>query len=70
MLCQAAGDGVGQSAYDVVQTALDALGRQPTVISGWWNWLRANLATRFLPRSLVSYIARDLMNEQTQPELR
>jgi len=60
----------GESAYDVVQTALDALGRQPTVVSGWWNWLRANLATRLLPRSLVSYIARDMMSKQTQPDRR
>jgi short-subunit dehydrogenase len=60
----------GESSYDVVQTALDALGRQPTVVSGWWNWLRANLATRLLPRSLVSYIARDMMSKQTQPDLR
>jgi short-subunit dehydrogenase len=60
----------GESAYDVVQTALDALGRQPSVISGWLNWLRANLANRLLPRSLVSYVARDMMAKQTRPELR
>jgi short-subunit dehydrogenase len=60
----------GQSAYDVVQTAFDALGKQPAVISGWWNWLRVNLGARLLPRSLVSYLARDLMRKQTQIDLR
>ena len=60
----------GESAYDVVQTGLDALGKQPAVISGWANWLRTNLAARLLPRSLVSYIARDMMTKQTQPDLR
>ena len=60
----------GESAHQVVRTALDALGRQPAVISGWRNWLRANLATRLLPRSLVSSIARDVMAQQTPPDLR
>jgi hypothetical protein len=40
------------------------------VISGWRNWLRVNLATRLLPRSLVSSIARDVMAQQTPPDLR
>lgn len=60
----------GEPAADVVRTALEALGRQPAVISGWWNWLRANVASRFLPRSLVAHVARDLMAEQTPSELR
>jgi short-subunit dehydrogenase len=60
----------GEPAYQVVQVALDALGRQPSVVSGWWNWLRANLATRLLPRSLVAYIARDVMAKQTPADMR
>jgi uncharacterized protein len=60
----------GEPAEDVVAVALDALGRQPSVVSGWFNWLRANLATRVLPRSLVAYIARDVMAAQTPDALR
>ena len=37
----------------VVGVALNALGDQPSVISGWFNWLRANAAVRLMPRSLV-----------------
>jgi hypothetical protein len=40
------------------------------VIAGWWNWLRANLAARLLPRSLVAYLARDVMEAQTPPDMR
>ena len=60
----------GEPVEDVVAVAVDALGRQPSVVSGWWNWLRANLAARLLPRSLTSYVARDMMEEQTPPEMR
>ncbi len=60
----------GQPAAEVVATAIDALGRQPSVIAGWWNWLRANLAARLLPRSLVAYLARDVMEAQTPPDMR
>ena len=35
----------GEPPEQVVATALDALGRQPSVISGWFNWLRANAAS-------------------------
>jgi len=59
----------GESPAEVAQVALDALGDQPAVISGWWNWLRANLATRLLPRPLVLYVARDVVRSQTPREL-
>jgi short-subunit dehydrogenase len=59
----------GESPSDVVAVALDALGRQPSVVSGWWNWLRANAAVRLAPRSLVAYVARDYMARQTPREL-
>ena len=35
----------GESPEAVVDMALDALGRQPSVVSGWCNWLRANAAS-------------------------
>lgn len=60
----------GEPPEAVVQVALDALGRQPSVVSGWFNWLRANVAARFAPRPMVAYIARDVVAEQTPPELR
>jgi short-subunit dehydrogenase len=60
----------GEPAYQVVQVALDALGRQPSVVSGWLNWLRANLGTRLLPRSLLAYVARDVMARQTPADMR
>jgi hypothetical protein len=59
----------GESAAAVVEAALDALGRQPSVVSGWWNWLRANAASRLAPRSLVAYLARDYMARQTPGEV-
>jgi uncharacterized protein len=43
----------GETPEQVVETALAALGHQPSVISGWFNWLRANAAMRIPPRSLV-----------------
>ena len=60
----------GESAEKVVRVALDALGRQPSVVSGVANWLRANTANRFLPRALVAHIARDVVAEQTPEEMR
>jgi short-subunit dehydrogenase len=59
----------GDSPADVVQVAISAVGRHPTVIAGWWNWLRANLATRIAPRSMVAYLARDKMREHTPDEM-
>jgi hypothetical protein len=59
----------GESPAQVVGVALDALGRQPSVVSGWWNWLRAVAAARLAPRSMVAYAARDFMARQTPREL-
>ena len=53
-----------------VRYALEALGRQPSVVSGGWpNWLRANL-NRLAPRSIVTLIAAHLYEQQTPEELR
>jgi short-subunit dehydrogenase len=60
----------GENVDDVVAVALDALGRQPSVISGWWNWIRANAAVRLAPRPLVAYVARQVMEVQTPAEMR
>ena len=60
----------GEPAYQVVGVALRALGRHPSVVSGWWNWLRANLAVRLLPRSLLAWVARDVMAKQTPADMR
>lgn len=60
----------GQPAHEVVETALDALGHQPSVVAGWFNWLRANAVVRLLPRSLAAVIAHGVVEEQTREELR
>ena len=53
-----------------VAVALAALGGQPTVVSGWWNWIRATLPPRFAPRPLVAYVARQVMEVQTPADMR
>jgi len=52
-----------------VRVALDALGKQPSVISGWFNWVRAN-ATRLVPRSTAVIIAKKVTEGSTPVELR
>jgi short-subunit dehydrogenase len=60
----------GEPAAKVVAVALRALGHQPSVISGVFNWLRANAAMRLAPRSVVALAARKVMEPQTPRELR
>jgi short-subunit dehydrogenase len=60
---------VGEPSANVVGLALEALGRQPSVISGWYNWLRAN-AIRLAPRSVVALLAERVILEQTPPAMR
>lgn len=60
----------GEPAEKVVQVALRALGRQPSVVSGVFNWLRANAAMRLAPRSVLVLSAGKIMAAQTPPELR
>lgn len=59
---------VGEPPAAVVEVALDALGRQPSIISGWLNWLRAS-STRLAPRSLVALIAGRVMSQWTPAEM-
>jgi len=58
----------GEPAAQVVGVALNALGDQPSVVSGWFNWLRANAAVRLLPRSLVALIAGRVMTQWVPEE--
>jgi hypothetical protein len=53
-----------------VEIALEALGRQPSVIPGWLDWLRANAAARLAPRPFVGFMARDVVAKQTPESLR
>ena len=60
----------GADAREVARAALDALGRQPSVIPGWFDWLRANAAQRLGPRAVVALLAKRVMETQTPPEMR
>jgi short-subunit dehydrogenase len=59
----------GEAPESVVEEALDALGRQPSVVSGWYNWLRASAAQRIPPRSLAVHLAREYTERQTPKDL-
>jgi len=59
----------GESPAKVVQVALEALGRQPSVVSGWFNWIRAQ-ATRILPRSTVVLVADGVTAKITPTDMR
>jgi hypothetical protein len=59
---------VGEPAAQVVGIALNALGRQPSVVSGWGNWLRANAAVRLAPRSVVTLVAGRVMSQWVPEE--
>jgi short-subunit dehydrogenase len=60
----------GEPAANVVATALAALGRQPSVISGWFNWIRANAAFRLTPRSVLALAAKQVFSESVPDELK
>ena len=59
----------GEPAENVVRVTFDALGRKPSVISGWFNWARAN-AVRLVPRSTATIIAKKVTEAQTPKEMR
>ena len=60
----------GELPAESVRCALEALGHQPTVVSGWFNWLRATLAQRIATRPLAAYVARDVTARNTPGGLR
>jgi len=53
-----------------VAVAMETLGRQPSVITTWFDWARAEIATRVAPRNLVTYVARTVTEKHTPSELR
>ena len=55
---------IGEPAANVVALAFDALGQQPSIISGWFNWLRAN-SIRIMPRSVITLVAETVVLKQT-----
>jgi len=59
----------GEPASNVVAIAFDALGNQPSVISGWFNWLRAN-AIRLAPRSIAVLAAEQVIMSRTPEAMR
>jgi len=59
---------VGEPAANVVALALERLGQQPSVISGWFNWLRAT-TTRLAPRTLIALVAERVILRQTPVEM-
>ena len=59
----------GEPAENVVRVAFDALGKHPSVISGWLKSIRAN-ATRLVPRSTAAIIAKKVTEGQTPARLR
>jgi len=59
-----------ESPQESVSYALEALGNQISVVSGgWYVWLRANVS-RFVPRSVVTFLAHDVTEKQTPAEMR
>ena len=59
----------GEPAARVVRVALDALGQQLSVISGWFNWIRAQ-GVRLAPRAVAVLMARAVMRRWVPPDMR
>jgi hypothetical protein len=59
----------GEPPEQVVRVALEALGRQPSVVSGWFNWVRTVFA-RLVPRSTAVLVAGRVMAQWTPSERR
>ena len=59
----------GEPAANVVSVALEALGPQPSVVSGWFNWLRAS-AIRLVPGSTAVLLAEGVILEQAPEAMR
>ena len=54
----------GEPPSRLVEAGLDALGRQSSVIPGWWDWLRANAGARLVPRRVAAFVARDVFERR------
>ena len=60
----------GHSADDVAKLGLAALGEQPSVIPGWINWLKVNLASRLMTRPILAHTTYSIIAKQTPEGLR
>jgi hypothetical protein len=60
----------GQAAEEVARRGLMALGEQPSVMTGWYNWIRAQLSSRLLTRPISAHMAHAVISKQTPEELR
>ena len=60
----------GHDADEVARRGLRALGEQPSVIAGWYNWILVNLASRLLTRPILALVAYARMTKQTPEDLR
>jgi short-subunit dehydrogenase len=60
----------GESAARVVEVALAALGEQPSVVSGWFNYVRSLFAERVPSQPFRLYLAREIMKQQTPNDMR
>jgi short-subunit dehydrogenase len=58
----------GEPPERVVALSFERLGRQPSVISGWFNWVRAQ-AARLMPRSVLALVAQQVVAAQTPAEM-
>lgn len=60
----------GAPVADVVRAGLEALGQQPSILPRWFDWLRANAATRLVTRPIAILAAHEVMEAQTPEDLR
>jgi short-subunit dehydrogenase len=60
----------GENADEVARRGLMALGEQPSVMTGWFNWIRANVASRLLTRPISAHVAHSVVAERAPEELR
>jgi short-subunit dehydrogenase len=59
----------GEAPERVVEVALETLGRQPSVVTRWVDWLLVSAGTRLLPRRLVAFAARDRIKVWTPEDM-
>ncbi len=60
----------GDPVDAVARAGLEALGQRPSVLVGWYNWLRANAVSRLLTRPIAIHAAHTVMQAQTPEEMR
>ncbi len=60
----------GAEVEGVARAGLEALGQQPSILVGWYNWLRSNVASRLLTRPVAIHAAHALMKKQTPEDMR